>query len=266
MVDTERLKAQLKTTPAVTCMKILLMVFNFIFWITGIAVLAIGIWMKVDLFRFLELANLYNIAVPWVLIGVGCLIIIVGTLGCLCTVKGKAFLLYLFAAFLMLVFIVELSAGIALFVFQGQLQKGFSDGLTSAVNSYQDQTTKHKAMDDLQKGLQCCGVDTYLDWYTSPWSNKTNSVPRTCCKKPDSANCVTTPFPGGTTNETIADTIYTEGCSKKVVTFMKKNIGAIGGAAIGFAFLQCFGSLAAICLAKLIYKTTYDEMSSHKPV
>ncbi len=63
--------------------------------VTGIAILALGIWMKIELHIYVELTQNYYENTPYVLIGVGCGIVLVGSLGCFCTVKGKSTLLYL---------------------------------------------------------------------------------------------------------------------------------------------------------------------------
>ena len=63
--------------------------------VTGIVILAIGIWTKVDLYKYLELSSIYQPEAPYVLIGVGAVIVLVGSLGCCCTVKGHSFLLYM---------------------------------------------------------------------------------------------------------------------------------------------------------------------------
>jgi len=57
--------------------------------------LALGIWMKVQLYMYMELTSVYYDAAPYLLIAVGSVIIVVGLLGCLCTVGGIPALLYL---------------------------------------------------------------------------------------------------------------------------------------------------------------------------
>jgi len=74
--------------------KYLIDLFN-VFQLSGIAILALGIWMKVQLYIYVELTTMYYAEGPYVLIGIGAAIVLVGSLGCLCTVKGKSFLLYL---------------------------------------------------------------------------------------------------------------------------------------------------------------------------
>jgi len=62
-------------------------------------VLALGIWMKIELHVYAELTTVYYDAAPYILIAVGCVIIVVGFFGCLCTVKGFPALLYIVSFF-----------------------------------------------------------------------------------------------------------------------------------------------------------------------
>jgi hypothetical protein len=62
--------------------------------LTGIAILAVGIWMVVELYKYMELSTEFSVTAPYVLIGTGALIILVGSLACCCTVKGQPVLLY----------------------------------------------------------------------------------------------------------------------------------------------------------------------------
>ena len=63
--------------------------------LTGIAILAVGIWMVVELYKYMELSTEFSATAPYVLIGTGALIILVGSLACCCTVKGQPVLLYI---------------------------------------------------------------------------------------------------------------------------------------------------------------------------
>ncbi|KAJ8865680.1 hypothetical protein PR048_033200 [Dryococelus australis] len=61
---------------------------------TGIVILGIGIWMQVELYKYMELSADFSSTAPYVLLGTGALIVIVGSLACCCTVKGQPALLY----------------------------------------------------------------------------------------------------------------------------------------------------------------------------
>ncbi|XP_076343995.1 tetraspanin-7-like isoform X2 [Tachypleus tridentatus] len=216
---------RLQTAAALTCMKICLMVFNFIFWLTGIGILVIGVWMKVSLYQFLQLSDEYNNSAPYVFIGTGAAIIVVGFLACCCTVKGKPSLLYLFSCFLALVFMLELGAAISGYIFRGKLHAGFKYGLKDALNKYKGSDNLHdKDLDRLQSTLHCCGVFNYTDWFHTAWSEKAEAVPPSCCKT--LKNCNNTPL----TNVT-------------------------------HIFHQLLGVILSCCLAKNVNKAKYEPVA-----
>ncbi|ESO92848.1 hypothetical protein LOTGIDRAFT_204033 [Lottia gigantea] len=257
-----RTQSTLQTGPLVTCMKTLLMVFNFIFWVTGIVLLAVGIKTKIDWYKYLELSSVYHPETPYVLIGVGAVIVLIGSLGCCCTVKGHAFLLFMYCGFLALIFIVELSAGIALLIYRNKLEKGFKEGLNNAIEIYgedgKDEYTN--SFNDMQKTLKCCGIVSYEDWYKTPWEKKQkvpNSVPLSCCKV-DDKSCKNT---GLLASNSSTSDIYTRGCHKLVVDFIDGNLGPIGGVALGISFFQILGAILACFLAKSINKAKYEQVA-----
>jgi Tetraspanin family. len=71
------------------------LVYSICQQLTGIAILAVGIWMVVELYKYMELSTEFSAPAPYVLIGTGALIILVGSLACCCTVKGQPVLLYI---------------------------------------------------------------------------------------------------------------------------------------------------------------------------
>lgn len=256
-----RLQSAMSSGPAVAFTKTVLTVFNFIFWITGIAILALGIWTKVELYIYMELSTIYYEQAPYVMIGVGAFIVIVGSFGCCCTVKGQSVLLYMYAVFLIVVFIAELSCGAAGFVYRNKINQGFSDGLKKALPKYGVDKEKTKAFDGLQHELKCCGNNNYTDWFSTPWEktetkgNKTLVVPKSCCRG-DQGKCVNYNL----VNKNATADIYTDGCYNVVTGFMKKNMALIGGVALGVSFLQLFGAALACCLAKNINKAKYEQV------
>lgn len=96
---------------------------------------------------------------PYVLIGIGALIILIGSLACCCTVKGQPVLLYIvsislkystpkeiywqffqYGAFLAIIFVLELGAGISIYTYRTKLTAGFDKGLTQAMINYRNNT------------------------------------------------------------------------------------------------------------------------------
>lgn len=257
-MTTGQIKGNMQSTPFITFMKTLLMVFNFIFWVTGVAVLALGVWMKLELYMYVELTTTYYWQSAYILMGIGGGIIIIGFLACLCTKNGTSVMLYAFSALLFLLFIGELGVGIAGFVYKGKIQAGFKEGMENAMTAYATDETKKEALNGMQETLECCGKETYEDWFVISWDGSTTSdkVPKSCCIDQDAlSTCQNTHLKiNGTTD------IHTNGCYSKVTSFMEKNFAIIGGVAVGFAFLQLIGCLMACTLAKSINKNKYETV------
>ncbi|RZC39581.1 tetraspanin-7-like [Asbolus verrucosus] len=236
----------LQTVAAMACMKSLLMIFNFVFWISGIAILAIGIWMEVELYKYMEMSTEFSGTAPYVLIGTGSLIILIGSLACCCTVKGQPVLLYVYGAFLAIIFVLELGAGISIFAYRTKLTEGFDKGLTQAMVSYRNDSTHLAADFDLvQETLHCCGNHGYEDWLNLKPSLP---IPSSCCIQ---ENC----------NVGDPEEIYKQGCYDKVVDFLNANIGIVAGAAVGIAFFPLVGVVLSCCLASVINKAKYEQMA-----
>lgn len=77
------------------CCAYVILQFCGIMQLSGIAVLIVGVWTQMELQQYMKLSRVYYEATPYVLIGVGVAIVIVGSLGCCCTIKGYGRLLYM---------------------------------------------------------------------------------------------------------------------------------------------------------------------------
>ncbi|XP_019873518.1 tetraspanin-7 [Aethina tumida] len=236
----------LQTVAAMACMKSLLMVFNFVFWISGIAILAIGIWMEIELYKYMEMSTEFSGTAPYVLIGTGSLIIVIGSFACCCTVKGQPVLLYVYGAFLAIVFVLELGAGVSIFAYRTKLTEGFDKGLTQAMIKYRNDSG-HLAedFDLMQKTLHCCGNHNSNDWLNM---SPPMPIPSSCCIK---ERC----------DSSRDEEIYTQGCYNKVIDFLDANIGIVAGAAVGIAFFPLIGVVLSCCLASVINKAKYEQMA-----
>eukprot|EP00794_Sanderia_malayensis_P011106 gene11103-12275_t len=199
--------------------------------LTGLALLTIGIWSKVSFLKYMKLSTSidYNLA-PYIMIGCGCFIILVGFLGCWASLKEHPWALILYMIILVLLFLAELSAGIAGYILRQKLQEGLAKGMKDAMKKYPSDKEVQKAVDDVQaKAFHCCGADSYKDWMTvSNWPK--NTVPQSCCK--DQSKCQSTSIKGHEKD------IYQTGCVPAMKTFFKKNFAIIGGVALGIAFFQ----------------------------
>lgn len=54
-----------------------------------------GVWMQVEMHKYLVLNGEYSDVAPYILVATGSLILLISSLACCCTVKGHPTLLYL---------------------------------------------------------------------------------------------------------------------------------------------------------------------------
>uniref|UniRef100_H2ZFC8 Tetraspanin n=1 Tax=Ciona savignyi TaxID=51511 RepID=H2ZFC8_CIOSA len=99
--------------------KILLIVFNVVFWLAGAGTLGVGIWLLVDpkIQESVDLAGLqiYE-AGAIVLVVAGSIMFIVGFLGCCGAMKESTCMLGTYFGFLFVIFALEMAIGIWAFV------------------------------------------------------------------------------------------------------------------------------------------------------
>lgn len=150
-----------KVQGGMKCVKYLLFVFNFIFWLSGLLVLAVGLWLRFDP-KTVELLtgapDTFFIAV-YILLGAGGLMMVVGFFGCFGAVRESQCLLASFFACLLIIFGAEVAAGVFGFLNKEQIveevQKFYSSSITDStnVNGTAIAIIYHKTLD-------CCGGTT----------------------------------------------------------------------------------------------------------
>lgn len=146
---------------------------------------------------------------------------------------------------MVIIFILEISAGIAGYVYHGEVETEVKEMMTKTQAEYTSSGgDKAKVWDTIQKEFKCCGVSNYTEW-ESQFNSTVQAVPKSCC---NTANCT------GSQADITAKKIYTEGCLTKFETFVKDNVFIIGGVGIGLAFVQIVGILFAFCLARALRK------------
>lgn len=258
---------RMQTTAAMAVVKLLLTLFNIVFWIVGIALLGVGIWGVAELKYYLDLSETDYTSVPYTLIGVGSFMFVGGFFGCCALLKNISWLLKVYGLMVVLVFIGLLAAGCAGLLYRQPLKEDFESGLESAIIEYQGRDEHPDAsLDTLQEELHCCGANDYGDWHdlqNTTWSttHARNMVPLSCCNNLANEEACETARnneieirSGGTLQ------IYDEGCYDIVIDFLESKFLIIAGCAFGFAFFQIIGVVLSCCLAKMINTNKYEMM------
>ncbi|EFN83740.1 tetraspanin-7 [Harpegnathos saltator] len=238
---------RMETVATMTCMKSLLMLFNFVFWASGVLMLCIGIWMRIQMRDYVYLSTENSGAALLGLSSLGAVLALAATLACCCTARGHPALLYLYGAFLAVVALLELGAGASIYAYCTSLNEGFDQGLNESMATYAQDYAKSSHIDTMQTTLHCCGSRAYTDWLRM---YPPKEIPLSCCKVPQD-ECETSNM----------ENIYTEGCYNRVLDFLNANIGLVAGTAIGVAFFPLVGVFLACCLASIINKAEYEQVA-----
>ncbi|KAM3933637.1 CD63 antigen [Leptodactylus fuscus] len=229
------------------CVKYLVFIFNFLFWICGCALIGLGIFLLVQMHNPQVFKNASTFGPPIVIIAVGVVIFFISFFGCCGAAKENYCMVTTFAVLMVLIFLVEIAAAIAGYVYRNQLQQAFTDSITDGLKNYKNSTEVQKGIDDMQRDFKCCGAANSSDWRNYDPFKGTNQVPDSCCKT-ITKDCGKN-----------ATAIYTEGCVSTIENLLKRNIGIVAGVALGIAFFEILGIVFACCLMKGI-RSGYEVM------
>lgn len=215
---------------AQNCLKFLkyaLITFNFIFWLCGGIVLALGIYLMMTSNYGSLLPNQPSLSVANTLIITGTIVMVVSFLGCLGSLKENKCLLITFFIILLILMMVEIAMSIFLLIYEekidGFLLKEFEASLQKYTHSNATQGTED--WDIIQHKLMCCGVKGVSDW--------NGTVPLACCKE---SNCVN------------GKIYWREGCYEKLKQWFEYNYLNVGIGIIVISVIQVLGMSFAMTL------------------
>lgn len=227
---------------AARCIKILLFVFNFIFFLGGVGLLGVGIYVHLKIGDYVELSTVKYVTGSIIIIVVGAIIAVISFFGCCGAIKESRCLLGTFFALMLLMFGLEV-AGTALgYVYREQVKTELMKDLNNTLFQYGEEDKKGvtQAYDLLQEKEKCCGVNGYLDWQKTPFTNGNHSfVPDSCCKEVK---------PGCGDISSGTDHINIDGCYKRTLALLRDNLMIIGGIGVAVAVIQLLSMIFALVL------------------
>ncbi|KAL9986919.1 hypothetical protein ACROYT_G001134 [Oculina patagonica] len=217
--------------------KAFLFFFNFIYLGVSAGIIFLAAWLIKKYSDITEITtDEYTLVPCGILVGVGVLIFITALFGCCGTCRDNKCCLSTFFVLLLIVFALEVTAGVLGYIYKDKAQTFVNDGFIDAIKAYDDKDSSlDKAVDDLQKDLKCCGSKSPSDWMSSPYAKKHFlQYPKSCCS--DTAIVCT------------QINAYSEGCLDKLTDKVKHNLNYIMGTGIGVAVLQLLGMIGACYL------------------
>ncbi|XP_015264084.1 PREDICTED: tetraspanin-10 [Gekko japonicus] len=251
-----------------SCVKYLNFFWNMVFFMAGLFILAIGIW---GLFHKESLASeriTYLGSDPMLFfVLAGLVASTMSLLGCMGALFENTRLLKLLNGGIIIFVIMEVLGAIILFSLRHQIKASLRDSLMVAVLRYQDDADLQFIMNEIQSGLQCCGVESYQDWMTNLYFNCSSpgvqacGVPSSCCLDPlENGTILNSQCGFGTLGleEVVAQSIiYLGGCVPQLSRWLDNHAGAISSYFV-FLIVTEVGSLllASKLLADIAFART----------
>lgn len=241
------------------CIKYMLLCITAIFVLTSALIISVGTTIYAiyhDVSFFLE-DNFFSPATFVIVIGV--IMLFVSLFGCVGALKESTCLVNIFAVILSVVFVLEIAASITAYALRGQVTEMLDENLRTTMPYYYKNPEVQDAFDFIQSRLNCCGVDSYLDWSAVypptgvPGISVANiSVPMSCCAE---------------TRYDIIDDIrvdeciklYANGCLPRVFYLVYQSAGLLGAGAMTIAFIQIIGIVFSFSLASSIRKAKSER-------
>ncbi|XP_070584894.1 leukocyte antigen CD37 [Erythrolamprus reginae] len=252
--------------------KYFLFLFNLLFFILGSLVFSFGLWILFDQNNFAStLGSSYYALKIWCYIfsGVGILTMFLGFLGCLGSLKEVKCMLGLYFAFLLLLFLGQITIAILIQTHSNKISSTVAGHVKTIIASYGTNTTLSDhgdSWDFVQEQFKCCGWAGWGDWME-------NSRVRNSSKKEYPCSCRNTSALHSASNRTATKpalfceaevqlSINNKGCRESVQTWLNNNLISIVGICLGIALLELFLMMVSMFLCRTI-GPNYDKLSRY---
>jgi len=254
------------------CARIILIIFNIIFWLSGAALLALGIYMlvgdqitvQIDFLSYLDdlfpdtSQSLLKIC-AYAFIAVGIFVILVGFCGCFGAIKESKCLLGLYIFFLMIVMLCEIAIGaIAIYFRQDILDEADELYPELVEDLYSSSGNFREVVNNIQYELECCGWSGVEDYENVTWNGVTGIVPSCCIFTEESSDMRNLTYTDSAIEDSsgcqamTAGTYQTTNCMTAMEDWIDTHAYILIGVGIGIACLELFGMIFACCLCRNI--------------
>lgn len=250
-----------------SCVKYLIFLLNFIFWLFGGLLIGVGLYAFVDKWQatgLVKVETIYDVVlnISLVMVIAGGVIFIVSFAGCVGALRENTCLLKFYSLCLLIFFLLEMAIAIMGFVFphtmQSLLEESFTDKI---IHTYREDADLQNLIDFAQQEFKCCGLSSegYMDWSKNEYFNCSSpsvekcGVPFSCCMNATdiSSGLVNIMCGYGVQELSVAEAgkkVWTSGCIEIVRSWAERNLYTIAGVALGIALSQLF----VIYLAKTL--------------
>lgn len=248
----------------------LLILFNFIFWLCGAAILGIGIWFLADkdISSRIEIVQIdsgdeYFKYAAYLFIAFGAFVFIVGFAGMCGAIRSSKCLLGVYIFFVLLVIFAEIAAAVLLILFRVEIENNVETLLQKNIRErYNTDSVVRFGWDIVQLEFECCGSkdqDDYKYINNTEFIIKKQPFPISCCVLNNKDAALEEPSTAAPKNRTECfaktDTFYHKtGCKDNLKEWALEHSTIIIGVGIGIAVLEIFNIVWACCFCRNIGK------------
>ncbi|GLH15270.1 hypothetical protein R5R35_011976 [Gryllus longicercus] len=253
--------------------KYLLVFVNLIFWLAGVVVLGVSIWMLTDSTFYLSVtqqSSHYTTGLV-LLLAAGFLMFIVGFFGCCGAFKESTCLLVTFFWFLLIILVAEVAAAAWAYSNKEVLVERLKENVKYTVKEeYFVVPSRTVTIDTIQRELHCCGAEGPSDWKHSKYdvqSTKSElslavsalginfNIPSSCCRHEGSDACRVSQ--GGGYTSIVNPEIYSEGCIDKLIDILRTYATVVTAVGITICVLEIIGLVFSLLLCCAIRNTDH---------
>lgn len=216
--------------------KYLVFLFNLVFALAGLAMLAVGILYQLELNDITNAIDdrTYALAPTFVIV-VGTIVFVISFFGCCGAIRESTCMLTTYGVILLAIFILQIALGVFAFLqvkeSDGSFKKEIYKAMDKAYAKYGRDKTTTDAIDSMQQVLKCCGNNGPGDF---------TQLPSSCCEgKPQSCHQADRSF-------------FDDACNKKLYRSLKDNVEILGYVAIGLCATELIAAIFSFCLSSSI--------------
>ncbi|XP_055373844.1 tetraspanin-17 isoform X3 [Condylostylus longicornis] len=264
-------KYRRETSEISCCLKYVIFGFNVVFWVSGLIVLAIGIWAWTEKDINITKLNFLLLDPAFILICCGTITFLIGFTGSVGALRENTCLLGAYAIFLSVLLILEISLGTLAFILKdkGWIKDQATEGLRAFIIHYREDPDQQNLIDWIQEDwLQCCGIEGPKDWDSNNYFNCSSiaigsreacGVPFSCCKRRPHELIKNKQCGYDVRKEGYpADrSIYERGCLRAGEDWLEGHIFPVAGACVAVMIIQILG----ICFAQNLRADIYAQKS-----
>ncbi|XP_036425459.1 tetraspanin-1 [Colossoma macropomum] len=229
-----------------TFVKVMMVLFNLLILVGGLALAAVGIWLnaggdsRLQILGMFSLNVLHFVNVGYFFVAFGGVMALLGFLGCCGAKKESKCLLIMFFSIILVIFISELATAVVILAYSSLFENVLKAWSTPVLK---EQYGKDKVVTDMwdvtMKKLHCCGFTNYTDFNNSYYYEENGDIyPPSCCEDPeilcDAENALHSDI---------------KGCYEHLTLTIKKKAYIVGGVAAGV----CGVELAAMAVSMYLY-------------